>query len=103
KHGQNALRSTPQGAPVRSRSTAGRAELPLRRFEKQSAQRCCFRRDIQHAAEREKWAKRQLYPTVMKLCRFQQGNEIRIGLAGDDTNVLDLSAAGVTQLQPLLE
>lgn len=40
----------------------------------------------------------------MKLCRFKikQGN-IRIGLVADDSAVLDLAAAGVTQMFPLLE
>lgn len=40
----------------------------------------------------------------MKLCRFHiaQG-EPRIGLVADDTHILDLTAAGITQLQPLLE
>jgi 2-dehydro-3-deoxy-D-arabinonate dehydratase len=40
----------------------------------------------------------------MKLCRFKNkpGN-IRIGLVADDSTVLDLTAAGVTHMFPLLE
>ena len=40
----------------------------------------------------------------MQLCRFQnQSSEVRIGLVSDPTTVLDLSAAGVREMQPLLE
>jgi 2-dehydro-3-deoxy-D-arabinonate dehydratase len=39
----------------------------------------------------------------MKLCRFQQGNEIRVGLVLDDSAVLDLTSAGVKHMQSLLE
>jgi 2-dehydro-3-deoxy-D-arabinonate dehydratase len=40
----------------------------------------------------------------MKLCRFENRNgEVRIGLVIDDSAVLDLTAAGIKQLQPLLE
>ncbi len=40
----------------------------------------------------------------MKICRFRQKNgAVRIGLAADDVTLLDLTPAGVTQLQPLLE
>jgi 2-dehydro-3-deoxy-D-arabinonate dehydratase len=39
----------------------------------------------------------------MKLCRFQQGNEVHVGLVIDDSSVLDLAPAGVTQMQSLLE
>jgi 2-dehydro-3-deoxy-D-arabinonate dehydratase len=40
----------------------------------------------------------------MKICRFKnQAHEIRIGLATDDSKVVDLSAAGITYLTPLLE
>jgi 2-dehydro-3-deoxy-D-arabinonate dehydratase len=40
----------------------------------------------------------------MNLCRFEnQNGEVRIGLAIDDSSALDLTAAGVNQLQPLLE
>ena len=40
----------------------------------------------------------------MKLCRFQHaGGPPRIGVAFDDTSVLDLSAAGVDQIENLLE
>jgi 2-dehydro-3-deoxy-D-arabinonate dehydratase len=39
----------------------------------------------------------------MKLCRFKNGDAVRIGLVTDDTTVLDLTAAGITHLQPLLE
>jgi len=40
----------------------------------------------------------------MKLCRFQHAEgPPRIGVAFDDTSVLDLSAAGVDQLEKLLE
>jgi len=39
----------------------------------------------------------------MKICRFKnQHNEIRLGLAADDT-LLDLTPAGLTELFPLLE
>lgn len=39
----------------------------------------------------------------MKLCRFQQKDQIRIGLFSDDGSIIDLSAAGVTEFTPLLE
>ena len=40
----------------------------------------------------------------MKLCRFKdQSGQVRVGLAANDATVLDLSPAGITQLQPLLE
>jgi 2-dehydro-3-deoxy-D-arabinonate dehydratase len=39
----------------------------------------------------------------MKLCRFLNQNEIRIGLWKEGGTISDLSAAGVTQLTPLLE
>ncbi len=40
----------------------------------------------------------------MKICRFKdKQNVIRIGLVTDDSELLDLSPAGITQLQPLLE
>jgi 2-dehydro-3-deoxy-D-arabinonate dehydratase len=40
----------------------------------------------------------------MKLCRFQTANSpARIGLVCDDTTVLDLTPAGVNQMEPLLE
>jgi 2-dehydro-3-deoxy-D-arabinonate dehydratase len=40
----------------------------------------------------------------VKLCRFKSGdNEVRIGLVADDSTVVDLTSAGITRLQPLLE
>jgi 2-dehydro-3-deoxy-D-arabinonate dehydratase len=40
----------------------------------------------------------------MKVCRFRQGDSAhRIGLVQDDTTVLDLSPAGITSLQSVLE
>lgn len=39
----------------------------------------------------------------MKICRFKQQDEIRIGLVENNSTVLDLSPAGITRLQPLLE
>jgi 2-dehydro-3-deoxy-D-arabinonate dehydratase len=40
----------------------------------------------------------------MKLCRFKtKQGDIRIGLVADDSAVLDLSAAGITEMFPLLE
>ena len=40
----------------------------------------------------------------MKICRFKQGGSaIRIGLVADDATVIDLTAAGITRLQPVLE
>jgi 2-dehydro-3-deoxy-D-arabinonate dehydratase len=40
----------------------------------------------------------------MKICRFKQGNDqVRIGLIAGDAELLDLTPAGITQLQPLLE
>ena len=39
----------------------------------------------------------------MKLCRFtSEGPEVRVGLIADE-NVIDLTGAGVTRMQPLLE
>ncbi len=40
----------------------------------------------------------------MKICRFKdKQNVIRIGLVTDDSELLDLSPAGITRLQPLFE
>lgn len=40
----------------------------------------------------------------MKICRFKNKNgEVRIGLVNDDSTLIDLTAVGITQLQPLLE
>ena len=39
----------------------------------------------------------------MKLCRFLHQNQIRIGLIEEGAMISDLSAAGITQLTPLLE
>ncbi len=40
----------------------------------------------------------------MKLCRFKSGtSDARIGLAADDSAVVDLTPAGITALTPLLE
>ena len=40
----------------------------------------------------------------MKLCRFKhESDTIRIGLVADDSTLFDLTAAGITQLTPLLE
>ena len=40
----------------------------------------------------------------MKICRFKNKvGEVRIGLVADDSIVLDLTSAGIKQLQPLLE
>ena len=39
----------------------------------------------------------------MKLCRYLNQNQIRVGLLNDGGTISDLSAAGVTQLTPLLE
>lgn len=40
----------------------------------------------------------------MKICRFKRdGDVVRIGLISDDSSVLDLTPAGITQMQPLLE
>ena len=40
----------------------------------------------------------------MKLCRFKQGDaEPRIGLVADPSTLLDLTPAGITRLQPVLE
>lgn len=39
----------------------------------------------------------------MKLCRFVNRNQIRIGILNDGGAIADLSAAGVTQFTPLLE
>jgi 2-dehydro-3-deoxy-D-arabinonate dehydratase len=39
----------------------------------------------------------------MKLCRFQIQDKVHIGLFADDEMITDLTAAGVTELTPLLE
>jgi 2-dehydro-3-deoxy-D-arabinonate dehydratase len=40
----------------------------------------------------------------MKICRFKnKTDEVRIGLAADDSTLLDLTTAGITQLSSLLE
>ena len=40
----------------------------------------------------------------MKICRFKSKSEaVRIGLVADNITLLDLTPAGITQLQPLLE
>jgi len=40
----------------------------------------------------------------MRLCRFKtRQNEIRIGLIANSSSLVDLSAAGVFELEPLLE
>jgi 2-dehydro-3-deoxy-D-arabinonate dehydratase len=40
----------------------------------------------------------------MKLCRFKKGNaEVRVGWVADESSVIDLTEAGVTRLEPLLE
>src|SRR5690349_15646443 len=40
----------------------------------------------------------------MKLCRFKfRTDEIRIGLLADESNLLDLTPAGIKQMFPLLE
>jgi 2-dehydro-3-deoxy-D-arabinonate dehydratase len=39
----------------------------------------------------------------MKLCRFNQAGEVRIGLVNDNASLLDLTPAGIASLQPLLE
>lgn len=40
----------------------------------------------------------------MKLCRFSHGTpEPRVGLSEDDATVIDLTPAGITRMQPLLE
>ena len=40
----------------------------------------------------------------MKICRFKnKSDEVRIGLIADDVTLLDLTSAGITELQPLLE
>jgi 2-dehydro-3-deoxy-D-arabinonate dehydratase len=45
-----------------------------------------------------------LYTPAMKFCRFKHGSDaIRIGLVTNDSAVLDLTAAGITQMYPLLE
>jgi len=42
--------------------------------------------------------------SFMKICRFKhQAGRVRVGLVADDATVLDLTPAGITQLQPLLE
>jgi hypothetical protein len=39
----------------------------------------------------------------VKLCRFKdKQGEVHVGLV-EDSNLLDLKSAGITQLQPLLE
>ena len=40
----------------------------------------------------------------MKVCRFKhRDNTVRIGLVADDATILDLTPAGITALQPLLD
>src|SRR5438045_9587664 len=39
----------------------------------------------------------------MKLCRFQARDQIRVGVILGDSTVLDLTAAGVSKMTPLLE
>ncbi|MEK7780331.1 MAG: fumarylacetoacetate hydrolase family protein [Verrucomicrobiota bacterium] len=40
----------------------------------------------------------------MKICRFKnKSDEVRIGLIADAATLLDLTSAGITELQPLLE
>jgi 2-dehydro-3-deoxy-D-arabinonate dehydratase len=40
----------------------------------------------------------------MNLCRFKnQSGEIRIGIVTGDSNIIDLTPAGITRMQPLLE
>jgi 2-dehydro-3-deoxy-D-arabinonate dehydratase len=39
----------------------------------------------------------------MKICRFEHGAAVRIGLLTEDSGILDLTPAGVTELTPLLE
>lgn len=40
----------------------------------------------------------------MKICRFaNKAGEIRVGLVADDSTLLDLMQAGITEMQPLLE
>jgi 2-dehydro-3-deoxy-D-arabinonate dehydratase len=40
----------------------------------------------------------------MKICRFKnKQGEMRVGLVADDSTLLDLTTAGITQMQPLLE
>jgi 2-dehydro-3-deoxy-D-arabinonate dehydratase len=40
----------------------------------------------------------------MKICRFKnKAEEVRIGLVADDSTLLDLTPAGITQMFPLLE
>jgi 2-dehydro-3-deoxy-D-arabinonate dehydratase len=42
--------------------------------------------------------------SFMKICRFKnQDGETRVALVNDDSTLLDLTSAGVTQLTPLLE
>jgi len=40
---------------------------------------------------------------AMKICRFEHAAAVRIGLVADESHVLDLTPAGVTELTPLLE
>jgi 2-dehydro-3-deoxy-D-arabinonate dehydratase len=41
---------------------------------------------------------------IMKICRFKnKAGEIKVGLVREDATLLDLTAIGVTELQPLLE
>src|SRR5579863_3066396 len=43
-------------------------------------------------------------PTAMKICRFKDHREqVHIGLLADDFTLFDLAAAGIHELQPLLE
>src|ERR1043166_7982346 len=39
----------------------------------------------------------------MKLCRFQRGADVHIGVVDERGMIADLTEAGVTQLTPLLE
>jgi 2-dehydro-3-deoxy-D-arabinonate dehydratase len=41
----------------------------------------------------------------MKICRFrrQVDDIVRVGLAANDSELFDLTAAGITRLEPLLE
>src|ERR1017187_9353378 len=41
---------------------------------------------------------------IMKICRLKnKAGEIKVGLVNEDSTVLDLTSAGITQLQPVLE
>jgi len=39
----------------------------------------------------------------MKICRFQQNDSVRVGLVADNSTLLDLSPAGITRLDSILE